>query len=66
LNAAKEKLEIVNFRGGSAYVCPATSESRKARRVNSARAILRIRRQAGKDGVQSDDAEKTFGDSAGL
>lgn len=42
--AAKEKLEIVNFRGGAAHFCPATSEPRKARRGNSVRAILRIHR----------------------
>jgi ubiquinone/menaquinone biosynthesis C-methylase UbiE len=42
--AAKEKLEIVNFRGGAAHFCPAVSEPRKARRGNSVRAILRIHR----------------------
>jgi len=41
---AKEKLEIVNFRGGAAHFCPATSEPRKARRGNSVRAILKIHR----------------------
>jgi len=33
--AAKEKLEIVNFRGGAAHFCPAVSEPREARRGNS-------------------------------
>lgn len=44
--AVKEKLEIVNFRGGAAHFClPAVSELRKARRGNSVRTILRIHRQ---------------------
>jgi len=46
--AAKEKLEIVNFRGGAAHFCPATSEPREARRgLNSVRAIFNIHRQLG-------------------
>jgi len=47
--AAKEKLEIVNFRGRAAHFCPpALSEPRKARRGNSVRAILRIHRKKSK------------------
>ena len=49
--AAKEKLEIVNVRGGAAHFCPVQSEPREARRGNSVRAILRIPRPAKRGGL---------------